>query len=337
MIVIPVKEKKQRKKQQFFVDLVMSENTQDTWCVQSGLFALIQFLKTKAPHINKIILQSDNASSFNTRFHVEFIFQMNAINWKCSKKIKIARWVFPEPQCGKSMLDAHFSFVMLSINQYVDSGHDLLTPCDIHTALSSKAIKATSTILVQVRKVFPPGNKVTVPPFPFAGSRSTSDLLFKTSTVSVFEHSGIEESKIDLKSAPVETWRERYTALGVDFKRVAETKLVKIENNWVGWIQEDNEKNDESLSVSLTLESYATDRDRLISNFLQTFLTDQTKSFYDNLETITYSMNSENTSNCSLKPSWATKSQTTLSRIPLPDYVETKLEELVCQLYPLHI
>ena len=79
--------------------MVLIDNIQECWCVQSCLYIVVEFIHKQHAEVVAISVQSDNATNYNTRAHIEFIYQMNLNNWLIedgSTFLKIDRWIFTE-------------------------------------------------------------------------------------------------------------------------------------------------------------------------------------------------------------------------------------------------
>jgi len=315
--------------QMSFVDLVLDDNSQDAWCVQPCLFELVRLVCSQFASVCNIHVQSDNAGNFNTRNHLEFIYQMNICKWfvEGDRNVNIRRWIFTEPQCGKSLLDAHFSFVMIVLNNYVDAGNDAGSPDDIFKALSHGAIQNTSTQLVKLSKAPPKSSKEKLKAFPIPGSRSTSDIIFgDNGVVDVFEQSGIGRTSILMTSNALSKWRKSYTAAGYDFLRAKDTEILK--SSICNSSRERAVGGDEGSlpEVSVRFCEDATERDILIGNFLKEFTSSQALQFSEKLVSLTNGIADRAT--VKIDRGWATTKCTKLAALPLPRFVVTKLNEL---------
>jgi hypothetical protein len=312
-----------------FVDLVLDDNAQDAPCVQSCLFYLMSLIEKRFPTRSRVILQSDNAANFNTRLHLEFIWQMNAVDWKQSRSLKVSRWIFPEPQCGKSNLDAHFSYVMLTLNGYVDSGHDLTTPDHIFQALSTRPIANSSVVLLHVAKALPKAG-TSLKPFPVQGSRSTSDIVFDDDgLVKAYEQTAMKCTTIDMEQSSIQKWRADYKSKGCDFSAVCKTEVLRDYHSST-WTTKNATEEDAGLPViELEIKPEATSTERVIGEHLKTFLTTTKESFTARVDGTSSAISVVMKFGSEDRRGWAKVHSTKRKTLPFPDFVMKKLDELV--------
>jgi len=311
-----------------FVDLILDDNSQDAWCVQSCIYELIRFVRNRNAAVVDFMFQSDNAANFNTRNHLEFMFQMNSKNWffQDGASVQAKRWIFTEPQCGKSLLDAHFSFVMITLNAHVDGGEDISSVRDIFKALSTRPIQNSSVELLEVCKALPVTSKDNLKPFPVSGSRNTSDIFFNGSLIHVYEQTGVGKTTIDMNSTRVKKWRDSYKKSQYDFLRVHNTAVLESKVCESTRAVSPNEQRQELATPSVTIGEDAKARDELIGNFLRDFTTSQAEQFSQHTASITTSISQSATVQVSL--AWAKAKNTKLVSMPLPAFAEAKLNEL---------
>jgi hypothetical protein len=311
----------------FFLDLALKDNMQDAYGVQCCLTQIAKVIRARYPTITSFAVQSDNAANFNSRSHLEFVYQMNKLNWNCS--IRMTRWIFTEPQCGKSSLDAHFSYLMIAIFNYVDAGNDVVTPLHIFQALKSNPIRNTSTLLLELERASS-GSKAKLKAFPVGGSRSMCDIMFtEGSEIWTYEQSEINRTVINMESTAVKRWRQSYVQAGIDFTLPLRTKICEQDTH--------NEHLDATQvgeavltlpEATLTISQKATERDRLIGNFIHAFTSSEAEKFERHIEEMTESMLEEEPS-FEAASGWATRQKTTIKTLQMPFYVVDQLNILV--------
>ena len=95
-----------------------------------------------------LIIVSDNATNFTGASLFPFIHSLNANPELPSVKI----WMYSEPQRGKTLLDTHFSFVTLKLNQALLAGIPHMNTLELYKALTYRGgLSATSVLLVACR------------------------------------------------------------------------------------------------------------------------------------------------------------------------------------------
>ena len=101
-----------------YLDQVLEDgNKQDTICVVSLLDAALKQISYNIPSIKSIILQSDNANSYQNNFIICAIALLNASNTVNS--VRIISFIHTETQDGKTVLDAHFARCMRFLNHFM--------------------------------------------------------------------------------------------------------------------------------------------------------------------------------------------------------------------------
>ena len=94
-----------------FFDVVMDNvSTQRADDVIPVLEVVLREIK-KEYNISRVSLVSDNAGAFSSYSHIPFLYACNNVDGFPT----IVRWDYTEPQCGKSMLDTHFSLSLIHI------------------------------------------------------------------------------------------------------------------------------------------------------------------------------------------------------------------------------
>ena len=90
-----------------YIDQILeSSNKQDGMMVISLLEAALVAINDQLPFINEIILQSDNAMSYQ---NPQVLFGIHLLNMKYHNNIYISEFTHSETQDGKTLLDAHFA------------------------------------------------------------------------------------------------------------------------------------------------------------------------------------------------------------------------------------
>ena len=103
-----------------YLDQIISDsNKQDSFCVFSLLEAALAQINNELPFITSIILQTDNAKSYNNNFLLCAIPLLNKIYEP--KGISIIEFLHTETQDGKTILDAHFARCMKFVKQFMSS------------------------------------------------------------------------------------------------------------------------------------------------------------------------------------------------------------------------
>jgi hypothetical protein len=116
----------------YYDHISSGDNKQDKVAVLSMIEAAIMAIKRDLPHIRRITVQSDNASSYQNASVIIFLPLIGVAHG-----ITVERFLHTETQDGKSMLDAHFGQATRKIWRYVQQGHNCVTPSQLVFALSS--------------------------------------------------------------------------------------------------------------------------------------------------------------------------------------------------------
>ena len=108
------------KKYTVYLDQIVSDgNKQDSLSVYSLLDAALAQISNELPFISSIILQTDNAKSYNNTFLLCAIPLLNVV-YK-PKGLGITEFIHTETQDGKTILDAHFARCMKFINHFMST------------------------------------------------------------------------------------------------------------------------------------------------------------------------------------------------------------------------
>jgi hypothetical protein len=97
--------------------IVENENKQDVLSVVSILEAVIIGIKKWFPHLTTVVLQSDNASCYQS---AALLIMIQYLAYAHS--ISIRRFIHTETQDGKSVLDAHFARSTQVVYDYCKAG-----------------------------------------------------------------------------------------------------------------------------------------------------------------------------------------------------------------------
>ena len=106
------------KKYTVYIDQIISDgNKQDSMSVYSLLDAALAQISDELPFISEIILQTDNAKTYNNAFLLCAIAVLNFHYFK--NGLSIIEFMHTETQDGKTILDAHFARCMQFIRQFL--------------------------------------------------------------------------------------------------------------------------------------------------------------------------------------------------------------------------
>lgn len=129
------------KKVEVYLDQILSKGSkQDVYTVLSLLEIALMSIVVHFPHIRKVSMQSDNATSYQNNF---LIFGISYLNYIFKKYgLKIFEYLHTETQDGKSLLDAHFAKAARFLRNFLKNfRHNkfakIFTGADLAEALSS--------------------------------------------------------------------------------------------------------------------------------------------------------------------------------------------------------
>ena len=98
-------------KQSFYIDQILDDgNKQDSACVLSLIDSALTMIQYNIPQIKEVIVQSDNANSYQNMFLVVGLALLNGSRKK--DDIRISTYTHTETQDGKTVLDTHFATCM---------------------------------------------------------------------------------------------------------------------------------------------------------------------------------------------------------------------------------
>jgi hypothetical protein len=137
-----------------YLDVVVeNKSSQDATLVIQSIETMSRFLH-KRFGVERLIIQSDNASNFNNLQLHNFINLLNTAQSREEFPI-IAQWLHSERQQGKTQLDAHFSFINVKKREYLESGKNVSTPQELFKALSfGGCIANTVTTLLHIKPLY---------------------------------------------------------------------------------------------------------------------------------------------------------------------------------------
>ena len=156
-----------------YLDQILDDgNKQDTVCVVSLLDSALRQITLDIPSIRSIILQSDNANSYQNTFLICAIALLNSSY--SSYQLKIITFIHTETQDGKTVLDAHFARCMRYLNHFMKSWKRnkitrINTPKGLGFALACnggmtnvmvQVVKTNRELVCQIQQIFEPIVKI---------------------------------------------------------------------------------------------------------------------------------------------------------------------------------
>ena len=132
-----------------FIDcIVEGEQKADANVVLSCLEAAFRALKLRFPHVEKIIVQSDNAKNLAGRQTKLFLPHV------CSASgLKLVAYFHNEAQSGKDVCDTHFSHQQTHVDNYLvqgEGGRKVSTPKQLAVALMENPVRNSTVLLVKL-------------------------------------------------------------------------------------------------------------------------------------------------------------------------------------------
>lgn len=132
-----------------FIDcIVEGEQKADANVVLSCLEAAFRALKLRFPHVEKIIVQSDNAKNLaghQTKLLLPYV---------CSASgLKLVAYFHNEAQSGKDVCDTHFSHQQTHVDNYLvqgEGGRKVSTPKQLAVALMENPVRNSTVLLVKL-------------------------------------------------------------------------------------------------------------------------------------------------------------------------------------------
>jgi len=189
-----------------YIDTVVCKSKQDAIQVQTVLESVLVFLKTKLlKSVKRVVLVSDNGASLSNKLNIQYVWSRNKSMWDAD--LFVERWLFFESQCGKTILDTHFSFVGIMIRNFARSVRAVSSHRDVFDACKNDGgIEKTSTVLLdfersEAEKDDEDDEKSSVA---VTGIRKTHDVFFENDLAKLFDHTGAGvQSTVKYKVADV--------------------------------------------------------------------------------------------------------------------------------------
>ena len=136
-----------------YIDQILeSSNKQDGMMVISLLEAALVAINDQLPFIDEIILQSDNAMSYQ---NPQVLFGVHLLNVKYQNNIHVSEFTHSETQDGKTLLDAHFASMNKHLLSFMkmykkNTTTRIQTPSGLASALSFRSgLRNTMVQLVE--------------------------------------------------------------------------------------------------------------------------------------------------------------------------------------------
>ena len=118
-----------------YIDQILVDgNKQDSLSVFCLLEAAMAQISHELPFVSSIIVQTDNAKSYNNAFLLCAIPLLNAVFYP--KGIAIVEFIHTETQDGKTILDAHFARMMKFVKRHLTDGAKVNHISRINTPMS---------------------------------------------------------------------------------------------------------------------------------------------------------------------------------------------------------
>lgn len=134
-----------------FFDVVITSNKQNASQVQTVLQAMIKEGARLFPAMKNVIIVSDNGASLSNSSNIFFVWSRNNDGWEGAPNVRVKRWMYFEAQCGKTVLDTHFSYLGNALHRYARRVKPVQTPKDVFDAFVFEGgIKGTSTALLDM-------------------------------------------------------------------------------------------------------------------------------------------------------------------------------------------
>ena len=122
-----------------YIDQIIEDNNrQDGLAVLGLLECAVTHISLRFPFIRKLVLQSDNAGTYQNH---ELLLGIHFINMKLKGKILIKEFIHSETQDGKTILDAHFAVAVITLLEFMKTCRanritKIQTPSGLAQALS---------------------------------------------------------------------------------------------------------------------------------------------------------------------------------------------------------
>ena len=100
-----------------YIDQVLKDGAkQDSMTVISLIESALQVIYNEFPFINEVILQSDNASTYQNH---NVLIGIHLLNIKFFKKVFVSEYLHSETQDGKTILDAHYGTCVRHLKKFM--------------------------------------------------------------------------------------------------------------------------------------------------------------------------------------------------------------------------
>lgn len=180
-----------------YIDVVCSQSNQDAKQVQSLFTKALAMVKDIVPAVKEIILLSDNGAAFSSTENMMYIWERNRDGFGLG--VRVSRWIFFEAQCGKTLLDTHFSFVGIVIRRYAREVQAVKVPRDVFKALEyGEGIANSSAMFIVLggddESELPASRKKTI-----SGIRKVHDVIFEESGIVTYDFSNVPSTRATYK------------------------------------------------------------------------------------------------------------------------------------------
>jgi hypothetical protein len=171
-----------------YIDTVVSKNKQDAFQVQTVLESVLARVSELVPEASKVVIVSDNGAALSNKQNLQYAWSRNRNKW--GTPLTVVRWLFFESQCGKTILDTHFSFVGIMIRNFARCVRAVSNHKDVFDACTYQGIDGTTTVLLDFDREDINGadddekNTVTI-----TGIRKTHDVVFHADSIDLHDHS----------------------------------------------------------------------------------------------------------------------------------------------------
>lgn len=97
-------------------------------------------------NVSQLYAKSDNTGCYHSNYSAEGLHQL------CQEKgIKLLRYDYNEPSCGKDQCDRESAAAKLVMRSYVDAGNNVLSASDIHDALHyGSGLKDSKVCVIEI-------------------------------------------------------------------------------------------------------------------------------------------------------------------------------------------
>ena len=102
--------------------IIEDNNRQDGLAALGLLGCAVSNICVRFPFIRKLVLQSENAGTYQDR---ELLIGIHFINMKLKGKILIKEFVYFETQDGKSILDDHLAVAAIILLEFLETCHTI--------------------------------------------------------------------------------------------------------------------------------------------------------------------------------------------------------------------